>query len=462
MLQGTLKYKQIEFEFLIEENNLRLNPKSGYEDQFAKEFRTVFKEGAYTDKENYLEGNYLVGQRLENYQNIVIIPSSKRISSSIFNDYLYIEIQYIIYLNSQEPISRMSIYCNELNVIYDTRRAIEKSEFNTNGEVEVKLKSFNDTETDKFKFKIRNKEIKCSLNISKTLYGKTTEYPVRIRSSIALEFEPIQDYSILSDLYNIIKRFIQYLCYRRNIKIEEVNICTATENGKYRRIGTLETINDDIIKEENKILENRFISYDYIKGYEDNILQSIADNNLYMRHIPLSYKEGKRVNEATFIMTTAAFEWEFKKMYKDGIPHSNKTNEAKEKAKSKIENLIRISKGKEKKIYKNLLKFITLEGFSENLEYTCNNLNEIIRPFGDRLYGLNNEKLDYKKMGERLAKQRTHFAHGDLDKEFIGLALLDLIFLEEIVYAMQLKKCGISNENIKRSLNKLFNAGIVL
>ena len=161
-------------------------------------------------------------------------------------------------------------------------------------------------------------------------------------------------------------------------------------------------------------------------------------------------------------MTTAAFEWEFKKMYKDGIPHSNKTNEAKEKAKSKIENLIRISKGKEKKIYKNLLKFITLEGFSENLEYTCNNLNEIIRPFGDRLYGLNNEKLDYKKMGERLAKQRNHFAHGDLDKEFIGLALLDLIFLEEIVYAMQLKKCGISNENIKRSLNKLFNAGIVL
>ena len=72
------------------------------------------------------------------------------------------------------------------------------------------------------------------------------------------------------------------------------------------------------------------------------------------------------------------------------------------------------------------------------------------------------EKLDYKKMGERLAKQRNHFAHGDLDKEFIGLALLDLIFLEEIVYAMQLKKCGISNENIKRSLNKLFNAGIVL
>ena len=65
-------------------------------------------------------------------------------------------------------------------------------------------------------------------------------------------------------------------------------------------------------------------------------------------------------------------------------------------------------------------------------------------------------------MGERLSQQRNHFAHGDLDKEFIGLALLDLIFLKEIVYAMQMKRFGISDENIKRSLNELFNAGIQL
>lgn len=460
MIQGTLNYKNIEFDFILEKNNLKLIPKNGYEDKFQKTFRQELESGAYTDKDNYLEENYLIGRKLENYQNIVMIPASKNITTSIFFDFLYIKIQYIIYLNSQEPISKMSIYCKELNGIYDTRKAIEKNDFNKNGEAEVKLKSFDKTQTDDFKFVIKDKEIKCNLNISKTLYGKITEYPVRIRSAITLNFEPMQDYSILSDLYIIIKKFIQYLCYRKNVTIEEVNIYTSAENEKYRQIGTFESINDDIIQEENKILENRFISYKYIKGYENNILQSIADESLYMRHLPLTYKEGRRENEATFIMTTAAFEWEFKKLYKDGIPHSQKAKEAKEDSKNEIENLIKNSKGKEKKIYKNLLKFISLEGFAENLEHTCNNLNEIIYPFGKRLYELNNEKLDYKKMGERLSKQRNHFAHGDLDKEFIGLALLDLIFLKEIVYAMQLKRFGISNENIQKSLNDLFNARI--
>lgn len=460
MIQGILIYKDIKFDFILEEDNLKLIPKNGYEDKFQKTFRKELSNGAYTDKDNKLEEKYLVGQRLENYQRIIMIPESNNIMTYFFSDLLSIKIQYVIYLNSQEPISRMSIYCKELNGIYDIRRAIEKNNFNNNGEAEIKLKASDKTQTDNFRFVIENKEIECHLNISRTLYGKITEYPVKIRSAITLNFEPTQDYSILADLYNVIKKFIQYLCYRKNIKIEDVNIYTTDENKKYRQIGIFEIINDETIQEEDKIQENRFISYEYIKQYESNILQSIVDESLYMRHIPMTYKERRIENEATFILTTAAFEWEFKKLFKSGIAHSQKTMKAKEKSTNKIENLIKKSKGKEKKIYKNLLKFISLEGFAENLEYTCNILNEIIYPFGKRLYELNNEELDYKKMGERLSQQRNHFAHGDLDKEFIGLALLDLIFLKEIVYAMQMKRFEIPNENIKRSLNKLFNAGI--
>ena len=304
MIQGTLKYKDIEFDFTLEEDNLKLIPINDYKDKFQKTFRQELANGAYTDKDNYLEEKYLVGQRLENYQRIVMIPESKNIRTSFFSDFLYIKIQYVIYLNSQAPISRMSIYCKELNGIYDTRRAIERSNFNENGEAEVKLKSFDKTQTENFRFIIKDKEVDCNLNISKTLYGKITEYPVRIRSAITLNFEPIQDYSILTDLYNVIKKFIQYLCYRKNISIEDVNIYTF-DNKQYRSIGTFEIINDDIIQEEDKILENRFISYEYIKKYESNILQSIVDESLYMRHIPMTYKEGRIENEATFIMTTA-------------------------------------------------------------------------------------------------------------------------------------------------------------
>ena len=39
MIQGILIYKDIKFDFILEEDNLRLIPKNGYEDKFQKTFR---------------------------------------------------------------------------------------------------------------------------------------------------------------------------------------------------------------------------------------------------------------------------------------------------------------------------------------------------------------------------------------------------------------------------------------
>lgn len=85
---------------------------------------------------------------------------------------------------------------------------------------------------------------------------------------------------------------------------------------------------------------------------------------------------------------------------------------------------------------------------------------EIIDIFGQRLYSLNNETLNYSEMGERVAKQRNHFAHGDLDKKFINTSLSDIIFLEYIIYAMQLKMFGISDENIIKAIADLFHINL--
>ena len=65
-------------------------------------------------------------------------------------------------------------------------------------------------------------------------------------------------------------------------------------------------------------------------------------------------------------------------------------------------------------------------------------------------------------MGQRLADQRNHFAHGDLDKDFIGLSLLDVIYLEYVVYAMQLKHYGVRDVEIQKSINELFRLSIAI
>lgn len=66
------------------------------------------------------------------------------------------------------------------------------------------------------------------------------------------------------------------------------------------------------------------------------------------------------------------------------------------------------------------------------------------------------EGLNYTDMGKRLGDQRNYFAHGDLDKDFIGLSLLDLIFLQRIIYAIQLKISGLEDKQIQRAINDLF------
>lgn len=88
--------------------------------------------------------------------------------------------------------------------------------------------------------------------------------------------------------------------------------------------------------------------------------------------------------------------------------------------------------------------------------------DSLLNPFGEYMYRKSGEGISYSRIGERISRQRNDFAHGNLDNEFRGLALLDLIFLERIVYIMQLKYYGIEETNIKRAANELFRCGLTI
>ena len=82
---------------------------------------------------------------------------------------------------------------------------------------------------------------------------------------------------------------------------------------------------------------------------------------------------------------------------------------------------------------------------------------DIIGVFGKHLYHMNGEELKYSEMGKRLSSQRNNYAHGNLDKEFIGLSLLDLMYMEYVLYAMQLNYYGVDTTNIRHAINELFH-----
>lgn len=160
---------------------------------------------------------------------------------------------------------------------------------------------------------------------------------------------------------------------------------------------------------------------------------------------------------ARFVMITAAFEWEFDRLFPDGICKSKERVEAELIVSQKLNELIDTSSGKTKKIYKSLLKCIERRpSLANKIEKIGSDMGALLEPFGQQLYGFNKEELNYTDMGKRLGDQRNYFAHGDLDKDFIGLSLLDLIFLQRIIYAIQLKISGLEDKQIQRAINDLF------
>lgn len=86
----------------------------------------------------------------------------------------------------------------------------------------------------------------------------------------------------------------------------------------------------------------------------------------------------------------------------------------------------------------------------------------VVGVFGKQLYSLNEEEFDYKTIGNRLANQRNDFAHGNIDKEFNGAAILDLSFLRYLIYALQLRRIGVSDSSIQRAINDLFSRRFAL
>lgn len=149
-------------------------------------------------------------------------------------------------------------------------------------------------------------------------------------------------------------------------------------------------------------------------------------------------------------------------MYPNGVPKKDTTIKVEKEASEAIQKLIETSSGKLKKKYHFLKKLIKSDSLQNEIIKVGEDFDGVIGNFGKHLYNLNGENLVYSEMGQRLADQRNHFAHGDLDKEFIGLSLLDLIYMEYIIYAMQLRYYGISDENIRKAINELFHLNFVL
>ena len=96
-----------------------------------------------------------------------------------------------------------------------------------------------------------------------------------------------------------------------------MELSTSYKENKHIKIGELYVLDDlenhDV--EEEVLKKGCYIRQNYIAGAVGPILQSIAEDSIYLRHLPQNYEEGHHIDAARFVMITAAFEWEFRRIF---------------------------------------------------------------------------------------------------------------------------------------------------
>ena len=123
-----------------------------------------------------------------------------------------------------------------------------------------------------------------------------------------------------------------------------------------------------------------------------------------------------------------------------------------------MEQKIQSNTGELKKQYKFLQRLIGADGLSQRIVQIGKDYNDLIYDIGKYLYSINelSDEFDYEKIGKRIQDQRNNFAHGNLDKEFEETAVLDLLYLERVVYLLQLSLYGIENNIAIEQVKRLF------
>lgn len=328
IMTGLLTYRDIEFSFVFDENELRLIPPKDEARVIELEWlMTPIGKGVYTyGKPLQMEKSVLIGRCNENGRKIIFLPQEgTRIGSR--NSVLFIEIvAYIVCKIDRDMIDRISFSSPELNFIHPVNKAfnftLNMNTYSDKGVIELSTNDFASTTTDRQEFYVDDKKIYVHFGVSRRISTKIDEAPINLNSSLIFEFDANDDYQFILRLYRIAKSFIQYVCYRKNIQLLKAELSAPYENGKHENFATLYIIEETTIDEPETLKNGRLIKQEHVSGAEGKILSDIASGLIYTRHIPKSYEASRQIDAASFIMITSAFEWEFRRIYPNGVKRS--------------------------------------------------------------------------------------------------------------------------------------------
>ena len=459
---GTLKFKEVDFVFGFDGSELVLiPPKEHQHDIMWSWLNKVIGPGVYTSGAPLtVDMPYLDGFCNETSRRLIFLTREKSTVGSR-NSTLYINVAgYMECAPNTTAFCGVTLSGRALNYIHPVNRAFsqvfDSDDLMEKGIISIRTNGFDRTSTKKRAFRFKGRDVAAYFSVGWTCSMKNGTPPITLNSSMIFEFAETDDYWFFYCLWHAAEDFLKYLTFSKNTLIEDCSLQSMYDDSHYRNAAKFNLVRSAESFDDKPLEKGRYIQLPLLGPYEIKLFGAIANGEIYLRHIPETYEAGHALDASDFVLTSAAFEWEFNQTYPSGVVKSEARVAAEQQAAAQMDDCISQSSGKAKTILKYAKKSIGFSNLESKIVQAGRDFHEMIGVFGEGLYKRNDEEFSYKVIGSRLAEQRNDFAHGNIDKDFKGAAILDLLFLRYLVYAMQLKRIGVAAENTRRAINELF------
>ncbi|WP_439024694.1 HEPN domain-containing protein [Bacillus halotolerans] len=451
MVRGLMIFKDKRCFFSLDNFELVIEEIDDRDKVTQEDYESLFK------RRNDFPEN-LVGKDFDDHTVVFKVIHGSKVGKKTYSAKVQ---SYIIYKNDESLFDEIQFISEELNWFYDTRYAYELYEIPENGQTQIQTYEY--TKTDRqFSFKFDDELINGRLNISRHWVNTTS--PLKLFTELSLYFNQQPDYKKLLELTYGFINVLSFLCYRRNISMTKADLKKLDEKtGLYEKVGTLFVSRfSENVEKDYKSAKKRIIDISLIDESLGSLFEKIFNKQIYLRHIPESLRDQKITTLPRFIMAMAGFEWQYLLSNKDKVEDIEfKFKKQKKEILDFLNQKIEATTGKEKGYYKGIRKLVDKDKpLSDRIEVTLIKYNDILSNFIKQLYshaGQDEKTPKLDEIARRVATYRNKVAHGDLEESDYEFLIFDLRVMEWLYYSMVLDEVGVSGENIKRALNKLFN-----
>lgn len=380
---------------------------------------------------------------------------------------------YIVFEDKIDyTFQRIQFSSPELNHFYDVQKGytvqVQSDSEHTNKII------LNEQTEESFDFQFHREKISCVLAVAQSVQFDSTN-PLKLTTQWCCDFEERQPAAKFKEISLLIKEFLQFISYRQDVSFLTISllnpVASDDTSGNYKVVGELVINQVKYSEQQENQVTMPLIQFDEMKDNISDILRLLAEKKIYLEHLPRTAEERVVHSIEKTILTAAAFEWEFAKIYPHAIEDYHlKQLQYEQEFIGWIDLKINECKGKEKKYYKNMKYLIQHSNMNlaKRIQYALADVQPIIGDMIEKMYSVNQFEENNKihEIAERIQSKRNIFAHGNLavqwSEEEEILMVGDLVTLQLLYYAIILKEAGIQPEQVKRSIDSLFNLGYFL